>query len=194
MSETLEEVDSQPHPEASQAETPTSHPASTGQKSMNAFEPDGGSFPKKLLFGVGAIILVGLCITAVMVHASLPGWPGLASPQPRPEIAEIPEPFSDPASEAPVTPPPTIEKSDALARSPRGQTCIVIVPSAGLRSGPSLNAKALKAVVKQNERVTVLKRHASNSGPDWVQIETSAGRTGWVWASVVKEGKGRRRT
>jgi hypothetical protein len=70
---------------------------------------------------------------------------------------------------------------------PKGPQGIIAVPSAGLRVGPSLDAKALRKSVRNNERVTILRRKPSNAGPDWVQIETKSGTVGWVWSSVVRE-------
>jgi hypothetical protein len=92
----------------------------------------------------------------------------------------IEEPVEPPKVEAPVAEP-------VVAVRPKGPSGLVTVPSAGLRSGPSLDARPVKGSVKNRERVTILKRRPSRVGPDWVQIETQRGVVGWVWASVVKE-------
>jgi hypothetical protein len=105
-----------------------------------------------------------------------------------PTNSYIPEVVSEASVEppkveaAPVVEPVAVEK-------PRGPSGVVTVPSAGLRSKPSLEAKPLKSIVKNKERVTILKRRASDVGPDWLQIETKSGTVGWVWASVVREDK-----
>jgi len=84
------------------------------------------------------------------------------------------------AAEAPATQaPPQVR--------PKGPQGVIAVPSAGLRAGPSLDAKSLRKSVRNNERVTILRRKPSSAGPDWLQIETKSGTVGWVWASVVRE-------
>jgi hypothetical protein len=101
----------------------------------------------------------------------------------------MPEPLPAQPAAAPAPPPANIGKAKKDVPKASGPTCIVNVPSAALRSGPSLSAKALKAIVRQDEKVQVLKRVASTSGPDWIQIVTTSGRTGWVWASVLRDAK-----
>jgi len=68
--------------------------------------------------------------------------------------------------------PPVRRTEEAKAKGPQG---VINVPTAGLRPSPSLEAKPMKGAVRNNERVTILKRKASSSGPDWLQIETRSG-------------------
>lgn len=146
-------------------------------------------FPKKLLIAVGVIVLAGLGITALVVRAGAHGWSGVSPTQ----LVLGPSEMDAPLAPEPLPPDPARRGSTAAPSSKvapaRGPVGVVTVPSAALRSGPSLTSKALRAVVKQHEKVRVVKRVASSSGPDWIQIVTASGRTGWVWASVVREGK-----
>jgi hypothetical protein len=146
-----------------------------------------------MMLAVGGIVVAGLAITLVVIRFQAParesGPPsadavvppvtavhdvGPAAPAEKPDAEAAPE-----AQAAPVT-----------VKKPRGPMGVIAVPSAGLRSGPSLDAKMTKTVVKQSERVAILQRRASTAGPDWIQVETASGRSGWVWASVVKQRKG----
>jgi hypothetical protein len=86
-----------------------------------------------------------------------------------------------------VTPPAPISATSEVPTRPQGPVGVVTVPSAGLRAGHSLDAKPVRATVRNNERVTILKRHYGDAGPGWVQIETKSGKVGWVWAAVVRE-------
>lgn len=70
-----------------------------------------------------------------------------------------------------------------------GPTGIVTVPSAGLRVEHFVDSKVLKSTVRNGERVYILKRVSSSTGPRWVQIRTKTGKVGWVWASVIREVK-----
>ncbi len=107
------------------------------------------------------------------------------------DASVIPEP-----TEAPLAEPPTVQtapaaSAPAVEAKPKGPQGIITVPSAGLRSGPSLDSKPLRRSVRGNERVTILRRKPSNAGPDWVQVQTKSGAVGWVWSSVVREGRPR---
>jgi len=98
-------------------------------------------------------------------------------------VQAVPQPT--PAAPVSTPVPPSVRRTEeAKAKGPQG---VINVPTAGLRPSPSLEAKPMKGAVRNNERVTILKRKASSSGPDWLQIETRSGRVGWVWASVVRE-------
>jgi hypothetical protein len=90
-----------------------------------------------------------------------------------------------PAQPASKSVPPPVRRVEK--EKPTGPQGVISVPSAGLRPKPSLDAKPMKGAARNNERVTILKRRSSSSGPDWLQIETRSGRIGWVWASVVRE-------
>ncbi len=161
-------------------------PRSPGKRPVPA--PAGKSrFPSWLLLvGLGIVVLgVGLVVVAEKRGVFSAKFQGA-------DASVIPEP-----SEAPMTAPPAVQSTPApvsvpvAEARPRGPQGIITVPSAGLRSGPSLDSKLLRKSVRGNERVTILKRRSSNAGPGWVQIETKGGVVGWVWASVVREGKRR---
>jgi hypothetical protein len=47
-----------------------------------------------------------------------------------------------------------------------------------------------KTAVRQKERVEILRRYSSQTGPDWILVRTKSGTIGWVVASVVKELRG----
>jgi predicted amidophosphoribosyltransferase len=72
-----------------------------------------------------------------------------------------------------------------------GKPAVVTVPSTGLRTSHSMESRIIpKVTVKQKERVDVLRRFSSQTGPDWIQVRTKGGTVGWVVASVVKELRG----
>lgn len=149
---------------------------------------------RKWVVAAGSMVIIGLVATAIIVKSSTVGRPWMP---PHANLVAPPPPV-EPVRDGAAGPPGGTSSADksvapAAGRRGDGPNAVITVPSAGLRSAPSLRSKALKTVVKENEKVRVLKRVSSDSGPDWVQIETASGRTGWVWASVVKEGKGRRR-
>lgn len=160
-----------------------------GMKPTPMSAATGGRPIGKMLLAVGAMLVAGLAITLVVIRAQAPAHEG------RPPSAENLVPpvqavnSSDvlPAEEVVPPPAPEPERAPAMKPTPKGPSGVITVPSAGLRSAPSLDAKMTATVVKERERVTILQRRASSSGPDWMQVRTSAGKTGWVWASVVKQ-------
>lgn len=159
----------------------------------NPLDPGTGGMPKRLLLAVGAILLVGLAITIVVIRTSATGWTGLPLTGLPPGGSEAIEPVVDKERVPPPTSAVSSDPAPQATREAQGPTGTITVPSAGLRARPSISAKALSTVVKKNERVTILRRVSSDSGPDWIQIATPSGKVGWVWASVVKEGKAKRR-
>jgi len=87
-----------------------------------------------------------------------------------------------PAPAASVAPAP---KKVAKNRYPQG---VVTVPGVGLRISASVDARMVKkASLKQGERVSILTRQQPAAGPPWLKIQTRSGKTGWVFAAVVKE-------
>lgn len=145
----------------------------------------------KMLLAIGALMVAGLAITLVVLRAQAP--PGEARPPSAEHLSATLQTVRDNkpvGTEEPVAPPPKIREAPAAKPVPRGPSGVVAVPSAGLRSAPSLDAHMTKTVVKERDRVTILQRRASSSGPDWIQVATASGRTGWVWASVVKQKNG----
>jgi SH3-like domain-containing protein len=69
---------------------------------------------------------------------------------------------------------------------------IITVPSVGLRVNHSMESRTLgHVVVKNGERVFIVKKFSPQVGPTWMQIRTKSGKVGWVFASLVRERKGR---
>jgi len=100
-------------------------------------------------------------------------------PQVVPTLAAVPEFASTPAPAAPA------EKAVSRPKWPQG---VVTVPGVGLRTKASVDAKLVRnASLKQGERVSILKRQRASAGPPWLKVQTRSGKTGWVFASVVKE-------
>jgi Bacterial SH3 domain len=95
---------------------------------------------------------------------------------------ELPAPTESPVISAPVetAPPPVSFKGPSL---PQG---VISVPRVGLRTGHSFSAKIMPGNIRKGERVSILRRYSPSAGPQWLQIKTSKGTTGWVMASVVK--------
>jgi hypothetical protein len=72
-----------------------------------------------------------------------------------------------------------------------GKPAIVTVPSTGLRTSHSMESRIVpRATVHQKERVDIIRRFSSQTGPDWILVRTKSGTLGWVVASVVKELRG----
>jgi hypothetical protein len=63
---------------------------------------------------------------------------------------------------------------------------IITVPSVGLRAEHYIDSKILKIKVRNGEKVYIVKKVSSSTGPRWMQIRTKSGKVGWVWASVVR--------
>ncbi len=67
---------------------------------------------------------------------------------------------------------------------------IVMIPSAGLRTNHSLDAKCLrKVVIRLGEKIEILQKYSAQSGPDWMQVRTRSGNVGWVMASTIAEAR-----
>jgi hypothetical protein len=147
----------------------------------------------KLLVLAGAALIVGLGLMVIISRTWISGQRLLQSGSQDLFPAQSAQPVYQKPTTATEQPAPPAEKPAApvVQKKSQGPGGVITVPSAGLRSGPSIAAKPAKATVKNNERVTILKRTPSKSGPDWVQIETKSGKVGWVWASVVRELKTR---
>jgi hypothetical protein len=70
----------------------------------------------------------------------------------------------------------------------KGKPAVVTVPGTGLRTSHSMESRVIpKTTVRQKERVEILRRYSSQTGPDWILVRTTSGTIGWVVASVVKE-------
>lgn len=137
--------------------------------------------PVLFIVGVGLLLVLG----GVYAYTSNVSW---QPKYPDIEIRKRAEPLPEPVVVQPVEeppPPPPVVVEDTFK-----PTAIVDVPNVGLRRSPSFSAKVASGKIKRGERVEVLKEY-SGDGPDWVQIRTRSGKTGWVFASVIKQRKGR---
>jgi hypothetical protein len=173
-------------PEPQLAEQPIPSRKSDEKKPVQAsrsVQKKGARTPLWLvLVAIGAVVLViGLVVVANKTGMFSAKYEGS-------DASVIPEPTEVPLA-APSAPPPPPVRQPVPESKPKGPQGIITVPAAGLRAGPSLDSKALRKSVRGNEHVTILKRKASSAGPDWIQIETKSGTVGWVWASVVREGR-----
>jgi hypothetical protein len=90
------------------------------------------------------------------------------------------------------SPEPIPERRPAQpAQQPEGKRAVVTVPSTGLRTSHAMESRIIpKTTVRQKERVEILRRYSSQTGPDWILVRTNSGTIGWVVASVVKELRG----
>lgn len=159
------------------APVPAAAPAASGRRPVPHAAPEKKSLgTSAAIFGVTVTVLCGaLLLFATKPSANIPtSVPNYATAV-ESSVAREPRPVK-----APVEPKPQVQKS----QFPEG---LVTVPSAGLRTGHSLDAKSQRAKVRKGERVEILRRVSPDTGPSWVQIRTVSGKTGWVWASVVKE-------
>jgi len=81
----------------------------------------------------------------------------------------------------------TVQPGETL----QGKPAVVTVPSTGLRMSHSMESRVIpKTSVRQKERIEILRRYSSQTGPDWILVRTNSGTIGWVVASVVKELRG----
>jgi len=89
------------------------------------------------------------------------------------------------------SPEPIPERRPAQAAVPGGKPAVVTVPSTGLRTSHSMDSHIIPRItVHQKERVEILRRFSSQTGPDWILVKTKTGTVGWVVASVIKELRG----
>ena len=102
---------------------------------------------------------------------------------------EVPQVAATVAAAPAVPPaPPAANPAVVKSKTPRWPQGVVTVPGVGLRTKASVNAGMVRNVsLKQGERVSILKREWGTAGPPWLKIQTRSGKTGWVFASVVKE-------
>lgn len=125
--------------------------------------------PLAIGMGVAFLVFVGMFIANQFLATDV-------------QVAQIPPPEQyTPVQprQKPAEPPPAPKKR---AQLPRGT---VNVPSIRLRSGPSLEALVLPTEIRMGDRVTILRRSAADAGPDWIEVRTAAGVSGWVFSGVV---------
>ncbi len=193
--EEVEHPAESPAPAAEEvASTPAPHPSELDRAPVRVRTNRHSPVPFKVRTRTGsaavAILLTGvglvLVTSAIMLFAKKPATLEAATFNALP-VMEEPVVVTEK-----VLPPHPSSPPAEVPKKPQGPQGIVTVPSAGLRTGHSLDAKPVRGSVRNNERVTILKRHAGDAGPGWVQIETKSGKVGWVWASVVRELKAER--
>jgi hypothetical protein len=126
--------------------------------------------PMVIGLGVGALIFVGVFLANQFLSTEVE-----VSRIPPPEKFTPPQPKEEP-------PPPPQEAPKKRPPIPRGT---INVPSIRLRSEPSLDAEVLTAEVRMGDRVQILKKVPAEAGPDWLQIRTAQGISGWLFTSVV---------
>jgi len=138
------------------------------------------------------VLVLLLCLVFLVLGALVPLWSGKKVF----ETNEIPTVEGLPPAEESVTQPPVRERVTSPSREPqvpRGRPAVVAVPETGIRAQASLDAKKVpKVTLRSGERVYVLKTLKPDAGPSWVQIQTRSGKSGWVFASVVRETKSKR--
>jgi hypothetical protein len=142
------------------------------------------------------LYLAGVALFVLIIGALVPLKSGKKSVTTLTPLAEAP-----PAIEVKETFEPSrtsLEPSgqgSSLSSSPFGnqRQGLVTVPGVGLRPKHAMNSKPLpQTMLRNGERVAILKKYDADAGPDWVQIQTKTGKVGWVFASVVKEAKPRK--
>jgi hypothetical protein len=137
---------------------------------------------------IGAIIFLAVLVLGAFVLFSSgtdASFSGETSLQP---LLETPSRSTELVSRPAASPPaPAVAKAPAL---PEG---LVTVPEVGLRSNHSMSSKGIPGKLKRGERVAILKRHSTYSGPSWVQVRTKSGKVGWVFASVIREPRSKTR-
>lgn len=85
--------------------------------------------------------------------------------------------------EAAPPPVPAPRKAVTPAFQPDGT---IDVPGVGLRKSPDVESGTLSGGLTKGEKVKIIGRR-SDAGPSWLKVQTRTGKTGWVFASVVKE-------
>lgn len=136
---------------------------------------------------------VTLYIVAVAVSVLLGGAVAVytsdasKNPLPPPRVDEEVFRAMLPPPDEPVAPVAVAKSRKEVAPtfSPNGE---IDVPSVGLRTSPDIDATSLSGSLKKGEEVLILDRR-SDAGPAWLKVKTKSGKTGWVFASVVKERK-----
>ena len=132
-------------------------------------------------FSAIALLTGGYMLFAKRLPSSDPGFYQVSA---TPASDREALPVTETSNPVPVR---SVSRSDDAAFN--GPTGVVTVPSAGLRAEHYVDSKVLKSTVKSGERVYIMKKVSSSTGPRWVQIRTKSGKVGWVWASVVREVK-----
>jgi predicted amidophosphoribosyltransferase len=132
------------------------------------------------------VYVAGLSCSLILLGATvlMPKSKGTADPPP--QFVQLVE------ASGVISPDPIPERQvDPFPSSADGKPGMITVPSTGLRVGHSMGAKPIPRVrLKNREKVLILRRVTSDFGPDWIQIRSRSGTTGWVVASVVREIRG----
>jgi hypothetical protein len=133
--------------------------------------------------------VISIVFAFVVLGAIVPLRSGKTTPPP--EAIDL-ESFRPPAhveQEMPAPAAPAKEFRAPVARK-NLHPAIVTIPSVGLRTHHSLESKTVpRGGIRNGERVEIIDRY-SGVGPGWLQVRTKTGKTGWVFASVIKEVRG----
>jgi hypothetical protein len=175
------------HPPAPGAQSRTAAETRNARKDSSAFrasyiasEPRKGGLDTKV-YVIGLLASLVLLGTTVLI------------PMKKEEAATTKQ-FAQLVSQNEVKSPDPIPERRATVveqfPGPDARAGVILVPSTGLRTRHSMESQAISGTsVRHRERVEIIKRYSSRTGPDWIQIRTQKGATGWVIASVVKEVK-----
>jgi hypothetical protein len=133
--------------------------------------------------------VIGLLMIIVVAGALVPlrsSRKSVTRPEVLPDALPVAVDLEPSAGEAEEETTPTPKAVDSF---PKG---VVSVPGVGLRAKHSLESKAIpRSKLRNGERISILDRYVPGVGPRWLQIKTKTGKVGWVFASVVKEGRKR---
>jgi hypothetical protein len=157
-------------PQAEPAQTPSPHPQMPVQLTRPVSRPGLNFKPLAIIVGLAFVVFLGFFLINQLTWKERPKTD---FPPPQTTVAPSVLPVRPPQP-----PPPQVKRE----RRPKG---FITVPSIGLRAGPSLDTTILPIEVKEGEEVVILQSVSADSGPDWVQVRTSAGTVGWVFTGVV---------
>lgn len=152
--------------------------------------PAGGERSRFWLYLAGVALFVLVIGALVPLRSGKKSVTTLAPLSVTPPAIEVKDTFEPPKTSLD----PSGEGS-SLPSSPFGnyRQGLVTVPGVGLRPKHTMDSKPLpQTMLRNGERVAIIKKYDADAGPDWVQIQTKAGKVGWVFASVVKEAKSRK--
>lgn len=157
-------------------------------KQLHTFQPERSSETSmKFYFIVGGCVLIVGIAALYISMTTRKSWAPVADAGTSIEVTpavmataptvEVQKPVATPVAPRKEIPQPSLAPNATID-----------VPGVGLRANPDISVKAVASGLKRGEKVEIVKR-VSGKGPAWVKIKTKSGKTGWVFASVVKEMK-----
>jgi hypothetical protein len=169
---------------------------STVQKKRRPISPPRAAVPATKEKSSVMVYLFSVVLAFVILGAIVPLRSGRTTRPAESTVLESfppPEPISREVQQTAVSAesPRTPEDSPRPAAERKNlRPGIVNVPAVGLRKNHSLESKIIpKAAVRQGDRIEIVNRFSSESGPGWLQVRTQSGKVGWIIASGVKEQK-----